>query len=252
MKLEMRQLRMFINNIKIKFLFLFFLLCSILYSTDSFCVNESVTIKNDSSKTEVRRPNPEEQKKILEDKDYKYDRVGPAPKSAWERFTEWFWRWVDKIFSSTGGKIGFNIFKYLLIAAAIGIIIYLLLKNNFRALFYGKSASVQIDFSEFEEDIHKINFDMLIEEAIAKKDFKKAIRLHFLKLLKELTDKNLIVWQIDKTNNDYSIELSNSKYSAQFKELALLYEYIWYGDFQLDETNFISTIAKFKDLKIVH
>jgi hypothetical protein len=110
---------------------------------------------------------------------------------------------------------------------------------------------VQIDFSEFEEDIHKINFDKLIEEATSKKDFRKAIRLHFLKLLKDLTDNNLITWQIDKTNNDYSIELANNKYSSKFKELALLYEYIWYGDFPLDETNFISTILKFKEFKII-
>ncbi|MGZ4059834.1 MAG: hypothetical protein ACXVPU_12435, partial [Bacteroidia bacterium] len=183
--------------------------------------------------------------------DYKYDRVGPAPKSVWERFTEWFWRTIEKIFSTKGGKIGFNIFKFILIIAVIVIIIFLLLKNDVRALFYGKSASVQIDFSEFEENIHTINFDVLIDEAISKKDFRKAVRLHFLKLLKELTDNNLIKWQIDKTNNDYSIELANSKYSSQFKELALLYEYIWYGDFQLDESNFKATISKFKDFRII-
>ena len=78
----------------------------------------------------------------------------------------------------------------------------------------------------------------------------ECLSLPFLKLLKELTDKNLISWKIDKTNSDYSIELSNSKYSKQFKELAFLYEYIWYGDFPVDDTNFKSTISKFNELKI--
>jgi hypothetical protein len=68
-------------------------------------------------------------------------------------------------------------------------------------------------------------------------------------LLKELTDKNLIHWQIDKTNNDYTIELSKSKFSSQFNELALLYEYIWYGDFDLNEERFKSTIEKFNAFK---
>ncbi|MGZ4117459.1 MAG: hypothetical protein ACXVPY_08260 [Bacteroidia bacterium] len=218
-----------------------------------YSANDSIKIKivTDSSKTEIRKLSDEEQKKLLDNTDYKYDRVGPAPKSVWERFTEWFWRTIEKIFSTKGGKIGFNIFKFILIIAVIVIIIFLLLKNDVRALFYGKSASVQIDFSEFEENIHTINFDVLIDEAISKKDFRKAVRLHFLKLLKELTDNNLIKWQIDKTNNDYSIELANSKYSSQFKELALLYEYIWYGDFQLDESNFKATISKFKDFRII-
>ena len=125
-----------------------------------------------------------------------------------------------------------------------------MLKNDIRAVFYGKSASVVIDFKEFSENIHKINFEELIADAISRRDYRKAVRLHFLKLLKELTDNNLITWQIDKTNNDYSIELSNSKFSSKFKELVLMYEYIWYGDLQLDEENFKSSILKFKEFKV--
>jgi hypothetical protein len=245
---------MLISNIKKIYCSIALSLCSLLYSQSSYCINDSSKIKNvlvyDSSKVDIRTPDQKIQKKLLENDDYKYDRVGPAPKSWWDRFVEWFWRMIGKLFSSKGGQIGFGIFQYVLIIAVLVIIILLVLKNNIRALFYGKSASVQIDFKEFEEDIHKINFDDLIEDAISKKDFRKAVRLHFLKLLKELTDNNLIKWQIDKTNNDYSIELINSKYNSKFKELALLYEYIWYGDFQLDETNFISTINKFKEFKV--
>ncbi len=233
--------------------FIVLLLCS-LYSTNAYSKKDSaktsISIPMDSSKITVRKPSEEEQKTILENKDYKYDRIGPAPKSLWDRFWEWFWRQVDKIFKTKGGEVGWHIFEYLLIAAAIVLIVLLILKNDVRALFYGKSASVPIDFKEFEEDIHKIDFDKLIEDALSKKDFRKAVRLHFLKLLKELTDHNLIKWQLDKTNNDYSMELANSRYNSTFKELSLMYEYIWYGDFHLDETNFISTIAKFKEFKV--
>nr|MDQ3048623.1 DUF4129 domain-containing protein [Bacteroidota bacterium] len=148
------------------------------------------------------------------------------------------------------GSLSIDVLYYLLLGAAIVTIIVLLLKNNIRSLFYGKSAKVAIDFKEFEEDIHAISFDKLIAEAIAKKDFRKAVRLHFLKLLKDLTDKDLIKWQIDKTNNDYSMELANSQYHSQFRELALLYEYVWYGDFHLNEDSFSSTVSKFKKFSI--
>ena len=245
---------MLISNIKKTYCCFIILLCSLLYSPNTYCVIYSSATKNvlvyDSSKIDVRKPDPQTQKKLLENSDYKYDRIGPQPKSLWDRFVEWFWRTIDKLFNTKGGQIGLSIFQYALIIAVIVIIILLLLKNNIRALFYGKSASVSIDFKEFEENIHKINFDELIADAISKKDFRKAVRLHFLKLLKELTDNDLIKWQIDKTNSDYSIELVNSRYSSKFQELALLYEYIWYGDFQLDETNFISTISKFKEFKV--
>jgi hypothetical protein len=206
-------------------------------------------IKIDSSNVQLKVPPGADLKKMLEDEDYIYDRVGPAPKTPWDRFKEWFWRMIDKLFDSDGGKIGFDILKYVLIALAIALIIYLLIKNNIRALFYGKSASIEINFTEFDDDIHNIDFQDLITKAIQNKDYRKAVRLHFLKLLKELTDKNLIHWQIDKTNNDYTIELSKSKFSSQFNELALLYEFIWYGDFDLNEERFKSTIEKFNAFK---
>jgi hypothetical protein len=71
-----------------------------------------------------------------------------------------------------------------------------------------------------------------------------------LKLLKKLTDNNLIKWQIDKTNRDYSIELSNSKYTNQFNQLSLVYEYIWYGDFKLNETIYKDTINQFNSFSL--
>jgi len=235
--------------------FLFFLLLySLLYNSNAYCINDSLKIKKiivfDSTKVELRQPAPAMQKELLNNGDYKYDNIGPAPKTLWERFKDWFWRQVDKIFNSKGGSIGFRIFEYILVATAIVLIILLLLKNNVRALFYGKSASIPIDFKEFEEDIHKINFNELITIALSEKDFRRAVRLHFLKLLKELSDKNLITWKIDKTNIDYSIELSNSRFNDHFKELAFSYEYIWYGNFQLDEANFNTTIEKFKQFDI--
>lgn len=254
MKLEPLRMQISINNIK-RVLFLFSVLFfALLKSNTVFALNDSVhattVLSFDSSKVQIRQPNPKENEKLLENSDYKYDRVAPAPKTWWERFKEWLWRMLERIFSTDGGQLSLSILQYVLIGAVIVIIVLLVLKNDIRAVFYGKSASVSIDFKEFDEDIHKINFDELIADAIIKNDYRKAVRLHFLKLLKELTDKNLIAWQIDKTNNDYSMELSNSKFSSQFKELAFMYEYIWYGDFQLDETNFKSSILKFKEFKI--
>ena len=246
---------MFSSNTKSVLFNLILTLCFVFQSNTSICANDSIKktevhLVNDSSKVQVRQMNPEEQQKLLDNSDYKYDRIGPAPKTWWDKFKEWFWRCIEEMFYSKSGQVGLTIFQYVLIIAVIVVIILLLIKNDIRAVFYGKSASVSIDFKEFEEDIHKINFDDLIADAIYKRDYRKAVRLHFLKLLKELTDNNLIKWQIDKTNNDYSIELAKGKYSSKFKELALMYEYVWYGDFQLDESNFKSTIEKFKEFKV--
>lgn len=243
---------MWISSIKKSYLIFIFTICGFFQADLSYSATgkAKTTLSVDTSRIEVRQPDPETKKQLLEDSDYRYDRVGPAPKSAWDRFWEWFWRKVAEIFDTEGGALGFRIFEYLLILGALALIIYLILKNDVRALFYGKSATVLIDFKEFHEDIHSIDFEALISLAISQKDYRRAVRLHFLKLLKELADRNLITWQIDKTNTDYSIELANSKYSAAFHELSMLYEYIWYGDFEPDEKNFQNTITKFNTFRI--
>ena len=55
---------------------------------------------------------------------------------------------------------------------------------------------------------------------------------------------------MDKTNADYYKELRNTSYGKEFKELSRLYEYIWYGDFKLDESRFKIIIQKFNQFQI--
>lgn len=236
------------NSIKIYF----FCICCIACCINLYSNNDSITLpsKNviiiDSSAITVREPEQAKQQELLNDKDYIYDRKEEPPKNFWQRFTSWLRSKIREILDSKGGETSLTILQYLLIAAAIILIVFLLLKNNMRSIFYGKSASVAtIDYSELNEDIHSINFNELIEMALAQKDFRRAIRLHFLRLLKELSDKNLIAWKLDKTNNDYLIELSNSSYREHFKTLATTYEYIWYGNFVLEEKDFYKELEKF-------
>lgn len=237
-----------------KIIFLILMLYNLIYSKKSFCANDSISkhtiVAIDSTKVEVRKLKQETKENLLKNTDYRYDKVGPAPKTPWEMLIDWIDRMISKLFDTEGGKLSWSIFQYLLMFAAIAVIIILLFKNNIRSLFYGKSAPVSIDFSEIEEDIYKIDFQKLISEAIAKKDFRKAVRLHFLLLLKQLTDKNLIQWKIDKTNKDYSVELTNNRFNKQFKEITFLYEYFWYGNFPIDESKYQNTIEKFKAIKL--
>lgn len=239
---------MLISSIRIYSCFTIFLWGLLLLNTTASPATPAVkpVVVYDSSKTTLRALPHEKLEELLNDSDYKYDHVAPASESPWERFKEWFWHMIDSIFSSREGNIGVTVFQYILIAAVLVTIILLLLKNKARALFYGKSASVNLDFSELEENINILNFDELITEAVAKKDFRKAIRLHFLKILKELSDRNLIAWEIAKTNTDYSVELKKSKLNEQFKELAFLYEYVWYGDIPVEEKKYLTLLEKFK------
>ncbi|HEX8516720.1 MAG TPA: DUF4129 domain-containing protein [Bacteroidia bacterium] len=232
------------SNIKHRYLLVLLLSCFLLDS-HLFCLNPAATVIHDSAARKVRLLPEKEKAELLGNEDYKYDRTGSSSESPWEKFKEWLRNNLSKIFNSKEGSIGLQILEYGLVIAAVVIIILLILKNNIRALFYGKSAEVKMDFSEFRENIHSINFDMLISESIAKKDYRKAIRIHFLKVLKDLSDRRLIDWKIDKTNHDYSTELNTTPLSESFNELALLYDRVWYGDMHIDEERYNLLMPKF-------
>jgi hypothetical protein len=239
--------KMLIANIKIKYLLVLFL-STFLFNLKLSCTNVPAAAY-DSVGTQVRTLPEKAKDELFSSREYVYDKTGPAPRSLWDKFTEWLSEHIDDLFENKGMNVGLRVLEYSLIIAAIIIIILLLLKNNIRSLFYGKSAEADLEFSDLKENIHLINFEKLIDESLANKDFRKAIRLHFLRTLKDLSDRELIKWKIDKTNYDYSLELSNSKYSSSFNELALLYDHVWYGDFKIDEEKYNQLSKKFKENK---
>lgn len=210
----------------------------------------NVTPAYDTLGTEVRSLPEKERNELFSSRDYIYDRTAPAPQSFWEKFTNWLSEHIGDLFKTKGMNVGLRILEFALIIAAIVIIVLLLLKNNIRSLFSGKIIEADPEFTELKENIHLIDFENLIADSIAGKDFRRAIRLHFLKTLKHLSDHELIKWKIDKTNRDYSIELSKSPYSGWFNELVTLYDYVWYGDFKIDEEKYNLLSKKFKENNI--
>ncbi|MBV8390580.1 MAG: DUF4129 domain-containing protein [Mucilaginibacter sp.] len=177
--------------------------------------------------------------------------------SGWTRFWRWFWHWLDSLFSSKPAKglptfwdIFWRIFKILLLALGVGALIFFIFKAqgiNILGIFRKKATGAPIPYSEFFEDINTINFDGEIEGAIAKGNYRFAVRLLYLKCLKHLTDAGLIDWQIDKTNGVYISELKNQQQQEAFRMLTLQFEYVWYGELLIDQQAFKTIDSSFKD-----
>ncbi len=84
------------------------------------------------------------------------------------------------------------------------------------------------------ENVFHINFDKAIPAAEAKGNYRLAARLLYLRSIRELTERKLISFKQDKTNFDYLLQMQTSSLYDPFFRLTRIYEYSWYGLFNVD------------------
>lgn len=204
-------------------------------------------VKYDSSKVELRDFDESALNEIRESADFDYMEVKQVETySLWDRFINWLYKWYRKIFSDESYSFTF---KFIMYAVCGAIIIYVVLKLagiDARKVFYAKSAKKQINSTILEEDIHEIDFAERISQAVANSNFREAIRLHYLKNLKILSNQNLINWKIDKTNHDYEVEIKDESIRTPFSRITYLYDNICYGDFPIDSKSYARFVPDFE------
>jgi len=163
-------------------------------------------------------------------------------KSAWTRFVEWLSFWINNIFNIGNENASMAVVEIILKIIAVGIIIfviYLIVKaimNDEGRWIFGKSSDRKvINYDEIEKNLHLVDFEKLIKEALKSGENRLAIRYHYLWLLKKMSEKEIIEWDVEKTNSDYLYEIKNAKLKEDFAYLSYLYNNIWYGEFDLEE-----------------
>ncbi len=195
-------------------------------------------VRYDSSAVVSRAPGPDALQPYRADADFLYEREPPQTFSLWDRINQWL---DEHIFGPLGDVtpdwVG-EWFFYLLAAAGIAFAIVRLLRMDLGGVFYGKREQARLAFETVAEDLHETDFDQLIDEAVAARHYRRAVRLLYLKTLKALVARHLIDWQRDKTNQEYVDELRAPALRRPFAALTTLFEYVWYGDFPVDETVF--------------
>jgi hypothetical protein len=153
-----------------------------------------------------------------------------------------FWDYVFDFFTSSQVRI---LFYVLLIGLAIFVMYRVIVLNN---LLVFKRKGVQ-GFSDDSGAMRpdRDTIDANIQEAINQKNFQIAVRYLYLKTLYELSDRNLIHFHPEATNNQYLNQMSGHKKNKNFQFLTQVYEYIWYGKFQINEQQFSLVHDSFKN-----
>jgi hypothetical protein len=178
------------------------------------------------------------------DDDFTYE-FKSKEKNAWDRFKEWLAGIFKDLFSFSNKESSLNFVDFLLkaIAAVIVIVvIYLIVKailNKEGQWIFGRNSDKKlISYDDVEKNIQNIDFEKLIQNTIQAGEKRLTIRYYYLWLLKKMSAKEIIVWDIEKTNSDYLYEIKNLKLKDDFAYSSYLYNYIWYGEFELDDATF--------------
>ncbi|MEW4925508.1 hypothetical protein [Algibacter sp. 2305UL17-15] len=138
---------------------------------------------------------------------------------------------------------------YLILILAVGYLAYILLNEGVTGFFTSnKNKSIQRFDDITAENIEHADIHALIIQAENENDYRLAIRYYYLLVLKTLSIKNHIKFEDDKTNAEYLNELNEKPFSKSFSYVSYLYNYIWYGKFDLDESQYSKAKDNFTTL----
>ncbi|MDG1320658.1 MAG: DUF4129 domain-containing protein [Polaribacter sp.] len=189
--------------------------------------------------------------------DFNYS-IAPNEANVFERIWAWLGRVVKRILSFIFDDIGPAVGVLAAIVKAIpwivlGLLLFFILKFflkvNTRNATDVLETIPSIQLTNDEELINNIQLNELIAQAIQVKDYRLAVRFHYLLILQKLTDKELIVWQQEKTNEDFIREVAKLKIASDFIEITQLYDFVWYGNFEINEPEFLKATTLFNTLK---
>lgn len=192
----------------------------------------------DTTRIEVRKFSQSEIDRLKADPDLNYTQPPTVAETVWDRFLQWLNWLFDYLFSkATTTDLGRFLMYAVAIVITIGVIMMLLKVNAFTVFHSGADQGKQ-GYRVFHENIHKMNFEKLIQEATEKNEYRLATRLIFLYALKILSDKHLIDFNAGKTNHDYVEELQSGEIKTGLNELSFYFDYAWYGNFAISESQF--------------
>jgi hypothetical protein len=134
--------------------------------------------------------------------------------------------------------LGSGFISTLLWILAIAFVLFIIYRLFLaEGVFQRRSkAAIATDAGVEEELItRESDFDALIRQALQNGNFRQAVRYQYLRTLHSLANRNFIELSPDKTNFQYVQEIANHNHRQDFAALTLNYEYVWYGEFDIEK-----------------
>jgi len=222
------------------------LLCfSIYLSAQSDTIHLSVSSSR-AEAVDFRIPDKKKIEEYKKDPRFNYQ-VKEKELSWWDKVKFKIFRAINNLFSSVSYSGVPGVAVIIVIVLVLCLIIMKLFGVNFRTLV-GKKKIDDPDIDIYTENVHEMNFDALIANALKNKDYRLVIRFLYLKNLKLLSDKDIITWSANKTNYSYQFEISDNTLRSKFLETTLIFDYVWYGEFPVSEEQFSDIYSRMNNL----
>ncbi|MCS7036315.1 MAG: DUF4129 domain-containing protein [Saprospiraceae bacterium] len=133
----------------------------------------------------------------------------------------------------------------ILLAGAAWLAYWLLLSARNRPLNEDDQAAE--DTENLERRLHDSDLPALLQQALARGDYRQATRVHFLMIIRHLSEKGDILWSQEKTNRQYVRDMRKHPKASDFQRAVLLYEHAWYGGAPIGRTDYERQIGPLFD-----
>ena len=154
-----------------------------------------------------------------------------------------FWEWLAR-------QGWYKVLAWIIIIGGFTVVLIWYLASSNVSIFRRRPKTVaEADAGEITENIFGIDYTKEIDKAMKEGNYRLGVRLMFLRLLKNLSERNIIQYKQDKTNFDYLMQVSNSVYYKDFFRLTHNYEYAWYGGFSVSPEIFTTIKNDFENFE---
>ncbi len=224
----------------------YYLLGVLLFALAHVSAKPVPVLRYDSSLVKQLHPSGLQERQVFDEVDLGFAKVNEnTEENPVSRFFVWLMEQLFGNMSNEGRSSMRWAFLCILVVAGVVMTIWLFRKSEFGSFLRGTTKEAGFNFSDMEEDISQIDFEEKVRKAKQDKDFRLAVRWLYLRQLVLLNGHGLIAWQPYKTNMDYANELSASALKQPFRQLSKLYDYVWYGDYPLEEAGFAKAESEF-------
>jgi Domain of unknown function (DUF4129) len=134
----------------------------------------------------------------------------------------------------------------ILALLGIGFAIFRMLEQpqNKRIAYDG----TEITLDNVDQYLHETDLDRFLKDALKNQNYALAIRLYYLQIIKDLSDRNAIKWSREKTNRDYQREMRSHHLADPFRRATRSFEQVWYGEGGISAAQYAAIEPQFKGL----